>query len=164
MYTLIFFWVNFLHSLIMRLNISSISLYNRHLLFCCVLSIFALMQVVLMTLFYIISRNGVWLFLCFSKQRKLVVFRCSLYDSKSSQVPWTYLSILADLSNATVWMVSIFPMISCSSVFSRSSFGFIATIMFRRFFYLSRKIRIFFCFFVLSYFLSVVSRNRKVHM
>ena len=44
-----------------------------------------------------------------------MVFQWSLSDSKSSQVSKTLLSILADLSNAVVWMVSIRPVISKSS-------------------------------------------------
>ena len=39
----------------------------------------------------------------------------TLRDSKSSQVSWTLLSILADLNNAVVWMVSTCPLISKSS-------------------------------------------------
>ena len=38
----------------------------------------------------------------------------SLSDSKSPQVPRTLLSILADLNNAVVWMISICPHISKS--------------------------------------------------
>ncbi len=42
----------------------------------------------------------------FSHQRLLMIFHLSLGDSKSPQVSRTLLSILADLSNAVVWMVS----------------------------------------------------------
>ena len=48
-------------------------------------------------------------------QRKLMVFNWSLSDSKSPQVSRTLLSILADLDNAVVWMVSTCPLISKSS-------------------------------------------------
>ena len=41
-----------------------------------------------------------------------MVFHKSLRDSKSSRVSRTFLSILADLNNALVWMVSTFPLIS----------------------------------------------------
>ena len=47
----------------------------------------------------------------FSHQRQLVVFHWSLRDSKSPQVSMTLLSILTNLNNAVVWMVSIFPLI-----------------------------------------------------
>ena len=44
-----------------------------------------------------------------------MVFHWSLSDSKSLQVSRTLLSILADLNNAEVWMVSTRPLISKSS-------------------------------------------------
>ena len=45
------FYANLLHSLIMWLMVSSLSSHKLHLLFCCVLSILALIWLVLMTLF-----------------------------------------------------------------------------------------------------------------
>ena len=45
------FCANLLHSLIMWLMVSSLSPHNLHLLFCCVLSIFSLIWLVLMALF-----------------------------------------------------------------------------------------------------------------
>ena len=54
------FCANLLHSLIMWLMVSFRSLHNLHLLFCCVLSIFALIWLVLMMLFYAtIKRDSV---------------------------------------------------------------------------------------------------------
>ena len=50
----------------------------------------------------------------FSDQCELVVFHWSLSDSKSPQVSRTLLSILADLNNSLVWMVSTRPLISKS--------------------------------------------------
>ena len=44
-----------------------------------------------------------------------MVFDCSLSDSKFSQVSRTLLSILVDLNNAVVWMISSCPLISQSS-------------------------------------------------
>ena len=62
-----------------------------------------------------------YFFESFSYQRWLVVFHWSLSDSKSPQVSWTLLSILADLNNAVVWMVSPSPLISkSSSLFTKS--------------------------------------------
>ena len=63
------FCANLLHSLIMWLLVSSISPHNLHLLFCCVLSILALISLFLMALFCAaIWRNSVFLlrftFLC----------------------------------------------------------------------------------------------------
>ena len=42
-------------------------------------------------------------------------FLSSLSDSKSSHVYRTFLSILADLNNAVIWMVCTHPLISKSS-------------------------------------------------
>ena len=51
----------------------------------------------------------------FSHQLTLMVFHCSLSDSKSPQVSRTLLSILAALNNPEVWVVSAHPLISKSS-------------------------------------------------
>ena len=48
----------------------------------------------------------------FSPQRQLMVFHASTSDSKFPQISRTLLSILADLSNAVIWMVSDRPPIS----------------------------------------------------
>ena len=54
------FSANLLHSLIMWLMVSSLSPHNLHFLFCCVLSIFSLIWLVLMALFWVaISRDSV---------------------------------------------------------------------------------------------------------
>ena len=45
------FYANLLHSLIMWLVVSSLSPHSRHLLFCCVLSILALIWLVLSSMF-----------------------------------------------------------------------------------------------------------------
>ena len=54
-------------------------------------------------------------FKIFSHQLYLEVFHWSLSKSKSPRVSRTLLNILADLSNAVVWMVSIRPLITKSS-------------------------------------------------
>ena len=59
----------------------------------------------------------------FSQQPQLVVFHCSLSDSKSLQVSRTLLSILADLNNVMVWMVPFLLMISNSSIFFSKPLG-----------------------------------------
>ena len=51
-----------------------------------------------------------------------------LSDSKSPQVSRTLLSILADLSNAIVWMVPTCPLISKSSVFFINHLGIVPMI------------------------------------
>ena len=57
------FCINMQHSLIMRLIVSSLSPHNLHLLFCCVLSVLALIWLVLMALFCAaIRRDSISLF------------------------------------------------------------------------------------------------------
>ena len=100
MSSLILFYSNLLHLLIMWLIVSSLSLHNLHLLFCSVLSIII---IIIILLAY------------FSHQIQLMVFHRGLSDSKSSKVSKTLLSILADLDNAKVLIVLIHPLISKSS-------------------------------------------------
>ena len=74
----------------------------------------------------------------------MMVFYWSLSDSKSHQVSRTLLSILTDLNNAVVWMVSTRPLISKSSSPFINPFvtepiapiiiGIIVTFMFHSFF------------------------------
>ena len=52
----------------------------------------------------------------FSHQRLPMVFYLSLSDNKSPQVSRTLLSILVDLNNAAVWLLSIRSLISKSSI------------------------------------------------
>ena len=64
--------------------------------------------------------NYIWIFfflllVSFSNQPYLMVYKRNLSDSKLPQVPWTHLSILADLNNDVDWIVSIHPSISYSS-------------------------------------------------
>ena len=63
----------------------------------------------------IIIHNYFLLLQNFSRQCHLVVVLWSLSDNKSPRVSWTLLSILADLNNAVIWMVSILPLIFNSS-------------------------------------------------
>ena len=112
------------------------------------------------------------LFESFSHQRDLIVSHKSLSDSKSPQVSRTLLSILADFTNAVVWMVSTRPPTSKSS----SSFnnplvtmpkapitiGIIVTFMFHSFFQFSSKVEVLIFLFTFFQFYSVVSRDRKV--
>ena len=51
----------------------------------------------------------------FSHQHQLMVFHWSLRDNKTPKVSKTLLSILADLNNAVVWMVTTRALISNSS-------------------------------------------------
>ena len=65
-------------------------------------------------LFHIII-TSILLSKSFSRHLMLMVFHWSLRDSKSPQVSRTLLSILADLNNTVVWIVSTHPVISKSS-------------------------------------------------
>ena len=72
------FCANLLHLLIMWLIVSSLSPHNLHLLFCCVLSILALIWLVLMALFCVaIKRNSVSL-LRFPFLSYIYVFLCEM--------------------------------------------------------------------------------------
>ena len=51
------FYANLLHSLIVWLIVSSVSLHSLHLLFCCVLSILALIWLVLTVLFCAVTKR-----------------------------------------------------------------------------------------------------------
>ena len=62
-----------------------------------------------------------------------MVFHWSFSDSKSPQVSWILFTILADLNNAVVWMVSTCPIISKSFNF----FSFLARPRYLFFFLLS---------------------------
>ena len=61
----------------------------------------------------------------FSLQPKLMVFHWSLMVRKSPQVSWTFLSILTDLNNAVVWMVSARPLIFNSSSLLNKPLGIV---------------------------------------
>ena len=96
----------------------------------------------LLKLIYQIESGGV--LKSFSHQQHLMVFHWSLSDSKSPQVSWTRLRILAVLSNAVICKVSTRPPTSKSSrPFNNSlvivpnapiTIGTIVTFMFHSFF------------------------------
>ena len=115
-----------------------------------------------------------------------MVFHRNLRDSKSPPVSRTLLSILADLNNEVVWIVSIHLLISkSSSPFNNPmmtvprapiTIGIIVTFMFHSFFnslarsrYLSLSYHYYILIINLSLhftffqFYSVVSRDSKVH-
>ena len=98
----------------------------------------------------------------------------TLSDSKFSQVSRTLLSILADLTNAVVWMVSTRPLISkSSSPFTNPLvnvlrvpiiIGITVPFMFHSFFPFPCKIRVLIFLFAFFQFYSVVSRENEVHI
>ena len=73
------FYANLLHSLIMWLIVSSLSLHNRHLLFCCVLSIFAVIWLVLTALFCAAIRRDSVSLLKFLFLSQVQVFSCEMF-------------------------------------------------------------------------------------
>ena len=89
---------NLPHSLIKWLIVTFLSPHNQYLSFCCVLSIIIIL-----------------LFWKFFTPALDDGFYWSLSDSKSLQVSRTLLSILVNLNNVLVWMISIHPLIFKSS-------------------------------------------------
>ena len=72
------FFTNLLHLLIMWLIISSLSSHNLHLLFCCMLSIFALMWFVFMVLFCAAIRRDSVFLIRFPFLSHVHVFSCEM--------------------------------------------------------------------------------------
>ena len=103
----------------------------------------------------------------FSYQRKLMVFYWCLSDSMSPQVSWTLLSILADLNNVVVWMVSSRPLFSKSSspfknpsiTVSRApiTIGIIVILMFHSLFFNSLTSSMYLSFFSHSFSFTLCS-------
>ena len=97
-----------------------------------------------------------------------MIFYWSLSENKSPQVSRTLLSILADLNNEIVWMVSTFSVISTSSSLCtspsvteqliRSSLS-----CSKVFFQFPCKVEVIIILFTFFQFHSVVSRDNKVH-
>ena len=102
-----------------------------------------------------------------------MVFPWNLSDSKSPQVSRTRLRILAVLSNAVVWIVSIRPPTSMSSMpFNNPlvivpnapiTISTIVTFMFHSFFQFSSKVEVLILLFTLLQIYSVVRRDSKVN-
>ena len=102
-----------------------------------------------------------------------MVFHSSFSDCKSPQISRTLLSILTDLNNAMVWMVSTRPHISKSSnpfinslvivLSAPTTIGLTVTVMFHSFFQCSNKVHVLNLLFAFLQFYSVVSRNCKIY-
>ena len=96
------FCANLLHSLIMWLIVSSLSPHNLHLLFCCVLSILALIWLVLMALFCAAVRRGSVSLLRFPFLSHVYIFSCKMslvsrLKSPCSPSPFCFLVIVVPL-------------------------------------------------------------------
>ena len=108
----------------------------------------------------------------FSHQLTLMVFHWSLSDSTFPQASRTLLSILADLGNTVVWMVSICPLTSKSSSPCNNALvtvprvpitgGIIVTFIFQ-FFQFPSTVEVLILLFSFFQFYSVISRNSIVH-
>ena len=100
-----------------------------------------------------------------------MVFHRRLSDSKSPEVSRTLLSILSNLNNAVVWMISTHPLISKSSspctnplvTVPRAPIGLKVISMFSSFFQFPSKVQILIFLFAFFHFYSVVSWDSKVH-
>ena len=109
----------------------------------------------------------------FSHQRLLMVFHRCLSDSKSLQVSRTLLRILADLSNAVVWMVFTRAINSKSSCLCTNhlmtapsvpiTIGLTVTFMFHNFFSTLARSTYSPLFLLFFQLLSMVSPNGKIH-
>ena len=102
-----------------------------------------------------------------------MVFHWSWSDNKSTQVTTTLLSILADLNNSVVLMVSTHPVISksyspCTNPLvtvpsAPITIGMIITFIFHIFFKFPSKVAVLIPLFAFFQFLSVVRCGNKVH-
>ena len=102
-----------------------------------------------------------------------MVSHWSVSDNKSPQIFRTLLSILADLTNAVVWVVSTRPVISRSSSLCTNplvtvpiapiTIGIIVTFMLHRFLIPLQKVEVIIPLFTFFQFPSVVRRDSKVH-
>ena len=102
-----------------------------------------------------------------------MAFHENVSDNKSPQVSETLLSILDDLNNAVVWMVS-----TCSVISKTSSscinhlvaapqapitIGIIVTFILRMFFLIPDEVQVLISLFASCYFYFEVSQDSKVH-
>ena len=86
------FCTNLLHSLIMWLIVSSLSPHSLHLLFCCFLSILALIWLVLMALFCAANRRDSVSLLKFPFLSQVQVFWCEMLFISRLKCPWSCFS------------------------------------------------------------------------
>ena len=100
-------------------------------------------------------------------QYELMVFYWSLSDSKSPQESRTLLSILADLNNVVVWIVSSRPFISKFSSLdctkSTHYNWYKRHFYFPQFFQFPSKVKVFILLFTFFQFYSVVNQDCKVY-
>ena len=108
---------------------------------------------------------------CFFLQIQMMIFHESLSDSKSPQISWTLLSIRGDFNRAMNWMISIRPLIFCSSsLFSEflrtvlrvpTTIDMTVSFVFHSFFLLSFKVLVFVRLLAFFHLNSAVYRQNK---
>ena len=86
------FYATLLHSLIMGLMVSSLSLHSLHLLFCFVVSILTLIWLVVMALFCAAIRRDSVSLLKFSFLSHVQVLSCEMLFISHLKRPWSYFS------------------------------------------------------------------------
>ena len=109
----------------------------------------------------------------FNSLARLMVFHWSLSDSKSLRVSTTLFSILTDLNNAEIWMMSTRPLIFQAPQSFYHSFGdctqntnynwYKRHFHIPQFFQFPCEVEVFILLFTFFQFYSVVTRDSKVH-
>ena len=116
---------NLLHSLIMWLMVSSLSPHSLHLLFCCVLSILALIWLVLMALFCAALRRDSVSLLKFLFLSHVHVLSCEMLFISRLKRPWSCFSshfcflvfvILLSIVLSVMFLMAVISPLSCFSV------------------------------------------------
>ena len=123
------FCANLLHSLTMWLMVSSLSPHNLHLLFCCVLSILALIWFVLMALFCAAIRRDSVSLLKFPFLSHVQVLSCEMLFISRLKRPWSCFSsyffflfvvILLSIVLSVLFLMAVIRPLSCFSLLSSS--------------------------------------------
>ena len=119
------FCANLLHSLIMSLMVSSLSPHSLHLLFCCVLSILALIWLVLLALFCAAIRRDSVSLLKFPFLSHFRVLSCEILFISRLKRPYIYfpshfcflvIIILLSIVLSVLFLVAVISPSSCFSV------------------------------------------------
>ena len=123
------FCANLLHSLIMALMVSSLSLHSLHLQFCCVLSILALIWLVLIALFCAAIRRDYVSLIKVPFLSQVHVFSCEMLFIIRLKRPWScfpfhfcflVIVILLAIVLSVLFLMSVISPLSCFSMLSSS--------------------------------------------
>ena len=119
------FYVNLLHSRIMWLMVSSLSPQSLHLLFCCVLSILALIWLVLMALFCAAIKRDYVSLLKFPFLSYVRVLSCEMLFISRLKRPWSCFPshfcfvvfvILLSIVLSVLFLMAVISPLSCFSM------------------------------------------------